>query len=276
MDITKFNIGTPVIIKTDDDIYDSYISAITLSDENFVYFKSGSIRINLLDKLKATSQGIGNKLDVSGGLIKGSLSVTEQIYMQNKKVATKEPLIETYRGNLNDIKENKTVYAMEAATNLPEAGYSFYIETVASNSSYILQKATIVASVNTAFRSYERQCYNGNWSEWKKVSHPNITTGTEFETGRIIDGKKEYGKIFRQLLSNSPGTTTISTGLSNVTYRYLHCTVSVGNYAYQTENIKTNDYSIVASISNNVVSITTYLSNFSTYYANVEIHYTKN
>jgi len=85
MDITKFNIGTPVIIKTDDDIYDSYISAITLSDENFVYFKSGNIRSTLLDKLKATSQYIGNKLDVSGGLIKGSLSVTGQIY-SNKQI----------------------------------------------------------------------------------------------------------------------------------------------------------------------------------------------
>lgn len=66
MDINKFNIGTPVIIKTDDDIYDSYISAITLSDENFVYFKSGSIRTTLLDKLKSSSKGIGNKLDLSG------------------------------------------------------------------------------------------------------------------------------------------------------------------------------------------------------------------
>lgn len=75
MDITKFNIGTPVLIRTDDDIYESYISAITLSDEKFVYFKSGSIRTTLLDKLKSGSQGIGNKLDVSGGKIDGNLSV---------------------------------------------------------------------------------------------------------------------------------------------------------------------------------------------------------
>ena len=52
MDITELHIGRPIKIKTDDDIYDSYISAITLSDENFVYFKSGSLRITLLDKLK--------------------------------------------------------------------------------------------------------------------------------------------------------------------------------------------------------------------------------
>ena len=67
MDITQLNIGTPILIKTSDDIYESYISAITLSDENFVYFKSGSIRTTLLDKLKSnSSQHVGNKLDLSG------------------------------------------------------------------------------------------------------------------------------------------------------------------------------------------------------------------
>ena len=75
MDITKLHIGRPIRIKTDDDIYDSYISAITLSDENFVYFKSGSLRITLLDKLKKNQEKAGNKLDVSGGKITGNLEV---------------------------------------------------------------------------------------------------------------------------------------------------------------------------------------------------------
>lgn len=44
--------GRPIRIKTEEDIYDSYISAISLNDENFVYFKSGSLRNTLLDKLK--------------------------------------------------------------------------------------------------------------------------------------------------------------------------------------------------------------------------------
>lgn len=75
MDITKLTIGRPIRIKTEDDIYDSYISAITLSDENFVYFKSGSVRITLLDKLKSTSNNVGNKLDLTGGTITGKLSI---------------------------------------------------------------------------------------------------------------------------------------------------------------------------------------------------------
>lgn len=86
MDVSKFTIGRPVRIKTDDDIYDSYISAITLSDENFVYFKSGSLRITLLDKLKSDKNEVGNKLDVTGGTIKGDLTVNKQIYMGENKV----------------------------------------------------------------------------------------------------------------------------------------------------------------------------------------------
>lgn len=73
-----------VRIKTDEDIYDSYISAITLRDENFVYFKSGNIRIDLLDKLKKKDEGIGNKLDISGGKITGDLDI-EGTIKNNKK-----------------------------------------------------------------------------------------------------------------------------------------------------------------------------------------------
>lgn len=86
MDISEFTIGRPVRIKTEDDIYDSYISAITMSDENFVYFKSGSLRNTLIDKLKSNENKVGNKLDVSGGKITGSLSVAEEIYKGNKSI----------------------------------------------------------------------------------------------------------------------------------------------------------------------------------------------
>lgn len=50
IDITKLYIGRRVQIKTEDDIYDSYISAITLNDENFVAFKTGNLRIDFTDK----------------------------------------------------------------------------------------------------------------------------------------------------------------------------------------------------------------------------------
>lgn len=65
MDITKLTIGRPILIKTNEDVYQSYISAITLTDENFVYFKSGSLRNTLIDKLKSSKNDYGNKLDVT-------------------------------------------------------------------------------------------------------------------------------------------------------------------------------------------------------------------
>ena len=88
MDITQLHIGRPIRIKTDDDIYDSYISAITLSDEKFVYFKSGSLRITLLDKLKKTSNTVGDKLDRTGGKITGNLDVSGTLKENGKKVIT--------------------------------------------------------------------------------------------------------------------------------------------------------------------------------------------
>lgn len=86
MNITKLTIGRPIRIKTDEDIYDSYISAITITDENFVYFKSGSLRITIIDKLKSNNNEVGNKLDTTGGKITGNLTVQKQIYMGENKV----------------------------------------------------------------------------------------------------------------------------------------------------------------------------------------------
>lgn len=50
VDVTKLNIGTPIRIKTEDDIYDSYISAITITNENFIAYKSGNLRVDFTDK----------------------------------------------------------------------------------------------------------------------------------------------------------------------------------------------------------------------------------
>lgn len=100
MDITKLHIGRPIRIKTDDDIYDSYISAITLSDENFVYFKSGSLRITLLDKLKSSNSKYGNKLDITGGKILGNLNILDNAYFGENGVAFGGPYDEAEGGLL--------------------------------------------------------------------------------------------------------------------------------------------------------------------------------
>lgn len=87
MDVTKLYIGRPVRIKTEDDIYNSYISAITIKDENYIYFKSGNLRNTLLDKLKGNKNIIGNKLDKTGGIITGDLNITGNLTVNDKEIA---------------------------------------------------------------------------------------------------------------------------------------------------------------------------------------------
>lgn len=123
MDITELHIGRPIRIKTEDDIYDSYISAITLSDENFVYFKSGSLRITLLDKLKKTSNTVGDKLDRTGGKITGNLDISGTLKENGKKVITD-------LDNINTEITSVTVPALAVKTDTTEHVLkSFTIET---------------------------------------------------------------------------------------------------------------------------------------------------
>lgn len=110
MDITKLTIGRPIRIKTEDDIYDSYISAITLKDENFVYFKSGSIRVSLLDKLKKSSGGNGDKLDKSGGVILGNLDIKGNVTKNGRQLLCNEFLGNNF--NMNDIKAPRAVWIL--------------------------------------------------------------------------------------------------------------------------------------------------------------------
>lgn len=80
IDVSDLYIGRPIKIKTEDSIYDSYISAIELSDENFVSYKTGNLRIDFTDKQRQLKRsGIsGSKLDISGGNITGILKVRGQ------------------------------------------------------------------------------------------------------------------------------------------------------------------------------------------------------
>lgn len=107
----------------------------------------------------------------------------------------------------------------------------------------------------------------------------NITTGVEFETGRIIDGKKEYGK--RIDCGKLPDNTykDVETGLSNVNY--------LDWSGVATENTSSSGwpYKILAgdssalptvSISGNKLRIRTPSSAFTSYTGYVTFYYTKN
>ncbi len=105
----------------------------------------------------------------------------------------------------------------------------------------------------------------------------NIITGTEVETGRIIDGKKEYMK--RINCGNMPDTNTIkiNTGLSNVVYQDFKGIVvdPSSDYSYKMDTKKINDYSILLQLLGNQINITTYRSSYATCTGYVEVYYLK-
>lgn len=248
MDVSKFTIGRPVRIKTDDDIYDSYISAITLSDENFVYFKSGSLRITLLDKLKSDKNEVGNKLDVTGGTIKGDLKVTKQIYMGESKVLTDTTRILTVGTDLNDYKTSGTYYftSAYAPINIP-AGVNGWLVVITLDDETVKQIWYRNGTLNSNdFQTYVRTCGAGEWSNWRRLCTVEelfnevkalTITSNEFEVVRsgtssyyVEVGNFVFASIYLKTMSalTAGSTYSITTNLPTpLSY------VGVGGYVYQ-------------------------------------------
>lgn len=65
-----------------------------------MYFKSGSLRITLIDKLKASNNSVGNKLDVTGGKILGNLNILDNAYFGKNGVAFGAPYDTNEGGSL--------------------------------------------------------------------------------------------------------------------------------------------------------------------------------
>ena len=88
IDVSKLYLGRRIKIKTEDSIYDSYISAITITDENFVSFKTGNLRIDFTDKQRQQKRDgtVGNKIDKSGGTVTGNLKIEGTIQSKNTDV----------------------------------------------------------------------------------------------------------------------------------------------------------------------------------------------
>ncbi len=120
-----------------------------------------------------------------------------------------------------------------------------------------------------------RSQFNGTWKDWQCLTQ-NIKTGTEYETGRIIDGKKEYGKRINCGKLPDTSTTSIATNLGNVNILDYKGIAIFNQYSYKMVVGKISDYSISLAIENNQIKITTYLSAYKNYNAYVEIFYTKN
>lgn len=137
---------------------------------------------------------------------------------QKLKSMIGNPEIELYFGDLNAVeaKDFKVVYAGASATNRP-VNANGYCVTMAYNPNRSNKKQIYYVQSNSNL-VFERTCNSGVWTEWISKQQ-TITTGTEYETGRIIDGKKEYAKRFAAVaLPSSAGNITIQTGLGNINF----------------------------------------------------------
>lgn len=92
-------------------------------------------------------------------------------------------------------------------------------KAVADDSTWIFQE---LARLNGTLVAKRGKLNDNNWYSWQSTNLIiNITTGTEFETGRIIDGRKEYGKIINIGKLPNASTKEIAfsvSGLSNIRY----------------------------------------------------------
>lgn len=96
--------------------------------------------------------------------------------------------------------------------NNKPTGDTGFLEVIANDS------GTLITQRYTSFHGrglYQRGYYNNNWSDWISLIQ-DISAGTEFETGRIIDGKKEYGKRIDigSLANNTATSFNKATGIS--------------------------------------------------------------
>lgn len=182
-----------------------------------------------------------------------------------------------YYKDLNDINNTSYYYTSASATNKPPQangtnGYVF-TQMVNENVGYQTYKTT-----NAEYERFK----NVTWGDWQIKNTVKITTGQEFKTGRIIDGKEEYGKRinFGALPNNTSKTISHGINFYNCTFTGMQCDfqntsgykISFQNYGIDPTS---NSSSIIAFIGNSVASIKT-SSNMSNYTGFVTICYTKN
>lgn len=113
----------------------------------------------------------------------------------------------------------------------------------------------------------------------KKQNILNITTGIEYETGRIIDGKKEYAKRFN--CGNGPNNETIQveTGLTNVKYTKIEGMAYTTSIFFPLNMVrpigKTDSTSIGVYVSANKILIESAIDR-SAFTIVVDVYYLKN
>ena len=201
------------------------------------------------------------------------------VYQKLKNlINSKVPMDNAADSNVNCNNYTKTgIYYL--GTNLSNAPSSWIKLMVMGNSNTtngdIVQLAVCVTTRQVYTRSATAQNGSFVWKDWLCLNQI-ITTGTEFETGRIIDDKKEYAKRINCGALFESGIKTVETGLSNVTYTDIEgiCVTSGGGWPYKMGTTGSSAVAVL-SIDNNQIKIESN-GNLSTYTGYVELKYLKN
>lgn len=120
--------------------------------------------------MRKTKDSGGNKLDKTGGIIKGDLIVGGALQVKGKQVLTTgNTHWQTHTENnlnYNDLKSSRNYYCGINCANAPDnLPYVRVFVNGADDSTDIVQIAVPVEYD----RLYVRRCLNGDWKPWKKA-----------------------------------------------------------------------------------------------------------
>lgn len=170
--------------------------------------------------------------------------------------------------DLNDINNTEigafNIYCTNIPWTEPKGGV---IETFKVSENTALQRATNLSNGNI----YQRLKAGGKWQPWiaQKI---NITTGDEFKTGRIIDGKEEYCK--RCPFGSLPNSTIKGVQFLDPNDKILKAEGIAVSQTETSHYFAIPNSKIQIDIENGWINITTE-TNMSTYNAFVDLYYTK-
>lgn len=180
MDITKLTIGRPILIKTKEDVYESYISAITIKDKNFVYFKSGSLRDTFIDKLKATTNNYGNKLDVTS-VVNNLNSNNPYVPLSAKQGKELKEITDNIRGH--QLWSSSSTSRGAETLDLQDTNYDYAIIYCYRNGALDTRTESFICEKNMEIEMTYTDYYNNETRCWTRSislngNNATISTGT--------------------------------------------------------------------------------------------------
>lgn len=195
-------------------------------------------------------------------------------------ISSKVPMKNSTDNNVNcdNYYETGIYYLGSGLTNAPAAYIKLIV--VGANKGQKGDVAQIAIAVSSGsvyirtgnFSSSEQTIW---WHNWITV-YQNIVTGTPFETGRTIDGKKEYGIIVDcgSLPNNTSKSKSLPITLSQINITKIETLCKSGSGVIQNFEFYSGFNGLYLSTSQNTVIFATKVDG-SAYNLHVTLYYTK-